>query len=324
MMFPSMRHPSRYVWDFWYYFDPETKLFHVFYLNADEILVPSEKHHHAACVGHAITSDFIRMEWGDNHSFNVLKPSKEHWANTSIWSGDIIRVNNGFLLFYTSRDKGQDDGMTQNIGVAYSEHLSPGNWKLSSARIQPGHSYQLKNSLGDLSTHAWRDPFLFRENNQVFMLLSAKSTDDPIGRNGVVGWLCLNDNDFTKGQWDYLDPLSRPCCYSEMEVPQLYKDSLGKYELVFSSWAKNDFSATTRQSGGLQGLTSGDLGVFNNKAHVLMPEKHGLYACRIIPELDGEIIGFDIQEGGIRRSGVRTGFRHVDRDFSDLSYEVLD
>jgi beta-fructofuranosidase len=68
MMFPSMRHPSRYVWDFWYYFDSEAGVYHVFYLNADEILVPSEKHHHAACVGHAITSDFIRMDWGEGNS----------------------------------------------------------------------------------------------------------------------------------------------------------------------------------------------------------------------------------------------------------------
>lgn len=330
MMFPSMRHPSRYVWDFWYYFDPDTKLFHVFYLNADEILVPSEKHHHAARVGHAITSDFIRMEWGDDNSRDILKPPKGHWANTSIWTGDIIRIKNGFLMFYTSRDRNQDDGMTQNIGIAYSKCLDSDNWKLSKKRIHPGGPYQRKYLLGDLSTHAWRDPFLFRgEDGQVFMLLSAKSDDSSkIGRNGVVGWLRLKDENFTQGKWEYLDPLSpnlsKPGCYSEMEVPQLYKDSQEKYELVFSSHAKEDFSPTTRQAGGLQGLTSPNLSDFRNssKFHVLMPEKSGLYACRIIPELDGEIVGFDIQEGGIRRSGVKTGFQHVDRDFSDLSFEV--
>lgn len=316
-----MQHPYRYVWDFWYYFDPITKLFHVFYLNADEILVPSEKHHHAACVGHAITSDFIRMEWGSETSFDVLKPPKKHWANTCIWSGDVIKIKNGFLLFYTSRNRGQDDGMTQNIGVAYAANLSPDHWDLSLMRIQPGHCYQLKNSLGDLSTHAWRDPFLFRENAQIYMILSAKSTDDPIGRNGVIGLLSLNDNNFSNAKWDYLDPLLRPCCYSEMEVPQLYKDSQGKYELVFSSWAKNDFSAVTRQAGGLQGFTGSDLRNFRGVPHVLMPEQHGLYACRIIPELDGEIVGFDIQQGGIRRSGVKTRFQHVNRDFSDFSFE---
>ena len=71
-MFPTMRHPSRYVWDFWYYFDPVTELFHVFYLNADEFLVPSEKHHLASRVGYATTYDFIRMDWGDKNSFDML------------------------------------------------------------------------------------------------------------------------------------------------------------------------------------------------------------------------------------------------------------
>jgi Glycosyl hydrolases family 32 N-terminal domain len=321
MMFPSMRHPTRYVWDFWYYFDPESQLYHIFYLNADEILVPSEKHHHAACVGHGITSDFIRMQWGHDNSIDVVRPPKGHWANTCIWSGDVVKIKNGFLLFFTSRDRGQDDGMTQNIGMAYSPDLFTDHWQLSSLRIQPSHCYQLKNSIGDLSTHAWRDPFLFHDRGQVYMLISAKSIDAPLGRNGVVGLLRLQDNDFSKGIWNYLDPLLEPGCYSEMEVPQLYLDSWGQYELVFSTWAKNDFSGATRQSGGLQGVTGPDNRSFTSQPHVLMPEKHGLYACRIIPELDGEIVGFDIQEGGIRRSGVKTNFQAVNRDFSTYSFD---
>ncbi|HBE18657.1 MAG TPA: beta-fructosidase [Cyanobacteria bacterium UBA11149] len=320
-MFPSMRHPSRHVWDFWYYFDSASKLFHIFYLNADEILVSSDKHHFASCVGHATTSDFIRMDWGNDRDYRVLTALPNHWANTSIWSGDIIKVSNGFLLFYTSRNREQDDGMTQNIGIAYSSSISTSSWQLSSLRIEPGFDYLPKNLQGDLSTHAWRDPFIFRENNQIYMLLSAKSTQDPIGRNGVIGCLRLKDRNFR--EWEYLQPIAQPSCYSEMEVPQLYKDPQGNYELVFSSWAKNDFSPFTRKSGGFQGLTASNLKDFSNQQpHVLMSEKSGLYACRIIPEMDGEIVGFDIQDGGIRRSGVRTNFQEVDRNFTDFTFEM--
>jgi hypothetical protein len=46
----------------------------------------------------------------------------------------------------------------------------------------------------------------------------------------------------------------------------------------------------------------------------------GLYACRIIPELGGEIIGFDHRHGGIRRSGVKTGFQYVNRNFSNINF----
>jgi hypothetical protein len=322
-MFPSMRHPTRYVWDFWYYFEPETRLFHVFYLNADEILVPAQQHPHGACLGHGITADFIRMDWGHDQRFQVLSATPDHWANTSIWSGDIIRINNGFLLFFTSRHASQDDGMTQNIGMAYAPSLTADRWQLSPLRLQPDHGYQRRHTPGDLTTHAWRDPFLFQADGQIYMLLSAKAIDDPLGRNGVVGLLRLQDNDFSQGIWDCVDPVARPRCYSEMEVPQLFQDSQGQYELVFSLWAKNDFATSTRQAGGLQGLTSDRWQRFKGQPHVLMPEQSGLYACRIIPELEGEIVGFDIEQGGIRRSGVKTHFRPVNRDFSSFSFQGL-
>ena len=61
MTYPTMRHPKRYVWDFWYYpeeIKTQTKpdepkwRFHVFYLNADPKLVPEGKHHFDARVGY--------------------------------------------------------------------------------------------------------------------------------------------------------------------------------------------------------------------------------------------------------------------------------
>lgn len=329
-----MRHPSRYVWDFWYYYESDKKLFHVFYLNAHESLVPLDKHHYASRIGYATTYDFIRMDWKDEKSFDILKPPVDHWANTSIWSGDIIKTKNGYLLFYTSRDRNQDDGMTQNIGVAFSEDLASKAWRILPMRIHPQKYYLPKYLEGDLTTHAWRDPFLFCEQDYIYMMLSAKSTDGSIGVNGVIGLLRTKAQNFAQviqgeEEWEYLYPLSKPGYYSEMEVPQLYKDRQGNYELVFSTWAKYDFSPTTRNTGGLQGVTIPESWDFNNcldrsiesiesntDFHVLMPEISGLYACRIIPELKGEVVGFDTEHGGIRRSGVKSKFEQVSRDFS--------
>ena len=80
---------------------------------------------------------------------------------------------------------------------------------------------------------------------------------------------------------------------------------------------------STQKSGGLQGVISSSM--FNFPAasspKVFLPETAQLYACRVIPELDGEIVGFDITTGGIRRSGVKTGLRNVDRDFSSYSID---
>ncbi|PSR13925.1 beta-fructosidase [filamentous cyanobacterium CCP3] len=335
---PSMQHPTRHVWDFWYHFDAQARLFHIFYLNADRTLVSSGQHHFASTVGHAVTSDFNTIDWGNEDSISVVKPPPDHWANTSIWSGDVIRVKNGYLMFYTSRDRTQDDGLTQNIGVAYTDNLWSNQWQILGARIQPGFVYQPKSTDGDLTFHAWRDPFLFRQSDsQIYMLLSAKTSAGGMGRNGAIALLTIPNTDFSaavqgEGEWHYLLPIAEPCCYAEMEVPQLYKNPQGGYELVFSTWAKYDFAPATDGKGGFQSLTLPNLNAAKEDGirlspssqnfQVLRPESEGLYACRIIPELEGEMVGFDSQTGGIRRSGIKTRLISMNRNFSDLVIAV--
>lgn len=320
-MFPTLQHPSRYIWDFWYYFDPAERLFHIFYLNADPALVPLGRHPDSACIGHATTPDFTCMAWGSGEAHQVLTAIEHHWANTSLWTGDIVKIDSGFLLFFTSRDQSQDDGMTQHIGAAYAPSLH-GPWQFTPLRIRPGNGYQRQSAPGDLTIHAWRDPFLFRDRGQTYMLVSAKVTADALGKNGAIALLRLQGHDLLNDPWEYLEPLARPACYAEMEVPQIYRNGQGHYELVFSTWAKYDFASSTQGAGGLQGFIHGTLGDVGDRPHVLLPETAGLYACRIIPELDGEIVGFDSATGGLRRSGVKTGFKHCDRDFSSLSASV--
>jgi beta-fructofuranosidase len=314
--FPTLRHPSRHVWDFWYYFDRETTIFHIFYLNADRDLVNSEKHHFAARVGYATTTDFRAINWIVD---DVLCADPHRWDNTAIWSGDVIRVSDGFLMFYTSRNRETDDELTQNIGVAYSpsvNHLD--YWQRLPLRIQPQSPYELRSVLNDTTIHAWRDPFLFRYQERVYMLLSAKDRTKPLGRKGAVAILRAEDEEF--GSWEYLSPIASPGYYSEMEVPQIYLDLDNRYVLVYSTWAKHDFTPYSEHSGGLHGIVaSTPLNFDPGEPIVLLPETAGLYACRVIPELDGEIVGFDIHTGGIRRSGVKTHLRHLDRDFSKYS-----
>ncbi|MEA5452473.1 hypothetical protein VB780_28120 [Leptolyngbya sp. CCNP1308] len=349
----SMQHPSRHVWDFWYHFDPQAKLFHVFYLNADRNLVSSGQHHYASCVGHATTTDFVNIDWGDEGNFDVLKPPLGHWANTCVWSGDIIKAKNSYLMFYTSRNRHQDDGKTQSIGVAYTRDLFAKQWHFFDTQLKPKFFYQTRGITGDLTIHAWRDPFLFRhrESRQIFMLVSAKTQHGPIGKRGAIALLHTTEADFAQvvcgdRPWQYLTPLVAPGCYAEMEVPQLYRHTHGSYELVFSCWAKYDFSSVTGGVGGFQSIMVPQLWTDERDSQrparegvgaasprenrspsppasltirVLTPENQGLYACRIVPELDGAIVGFDIQTGGIRPSGIHTHLAAVDRDFSDLA-----
>jgi beta-fructofuranosidase len=318
--YPTVQHPDRHVWDFWYHFDRSTGIFHLFYLNADRSLVAQDQHHLSSQVGYATTKDFLTIEWVSDR---VLGADPHGWDDTSIWSGDVIKVDGGFLMFYTSRNQATDDGMTQNVGVAFTHHIqSFDRWfRIPSIRIQPESPYELHHTPEDLTIHAWRDPFLFRHEGQIYMLLSAKEPDRPLGKKGTVALLKAKNNSFE--HWEYLPPICQPGFYAEMEVPQIYRSGADDYALVYSTWAKYDFAPTTQQSGGLQGFRSNSL--FNFPAEVpevLLPETAGLYACRIIPELNGEIVGFDITTGGIRRSGVQTGLQHVDRDFSSYSIEM--
>ncbi|HSM84471.1 MAG TPA: beta-fructosidase [Nodosilinea sp.] len=332
---PAIQHPSRHVWDFWYHFDPQTRLFHLFYLNADRALVASQQHHYAACVGHATTADFVTIDWGDEESIDVLRPPVNHWANTCLWSGDVVAVKNGYLMAYTSRDGRQGDGLTQSIGMAYSRDLGSHRWQFFDTQIQPQAGYQTQGVAGDLTIHAWRDPYLFRHrpSRQIFMLASAKAVAGPPHQSGVVALLQIGDDQFApavrgQGDWAYLPPLVAPGCYGEMEVPQLYGRAVGGYELLFSCWSPYDFSPATGGAGGLQGIAISDFTPLEGhsseptppapRPRVLMAERQGLYACRVVPELGGEIVGFDIAQGGIRRSGQPTDLVALDRDFSDL------
>jgi sucrose-6-phosphate hydrolase SacC (GH32 family) len=318
--YPTLQHPDRHVWDFWYHFAPDTGIFHLFYLNADRSLVATDKHHLSSQVGYATTKDFLTIDWVSDR---VLGADPHGWDDTSIWSGDIIKIQGGYLMFYTSRNQATDDGMTQNIGVAFTHHIqSFDRWfRIPSIRIKPDAPYELHHVPEDLTIHAWRDPFLFRHEEQIYMLLSAKDPDRALGKKGAVALLKARNNNLE--DWEYLPPICQPGFYAEMEVPQLYKSAADEYTLLYSTWAKYDFAPTTQHSGGLQGLSSSSLFDFPAAAPtVFLPETANLYACRVIPELDGEIVGFDITTGGIRRSGVRTGLQHVDRDFSSYSIEM--
>lgn len=317
MLYPILRHPIQYIWDFWYYFEKNSKLFHVFYLNADPALVPAEKHHWASQVGYGVTKDFRDMDWGP---CDVLTASPDRWDNSSIWTGDIVRIQNGFLMFYTSRNLETDDGKTQNIGVAYANRINAPKWTpISGIRIQPdGLIYSPRHIASDVTIHAWRDPFLFRYKNQIYILVSAKSVKQPLGQNGAVALLRSKDEGYKN--WEYLHPAVDPGCYSEMEVSQILRRSDGKFEMVFSTGPDYDHTPGSEGSGGLYGIISEDPLNFQIKPRLLYPFQKGLYACRIIPETDGEIVGFDHQSGGLRRSGIKTHLMAMDRDFPEWKF----
>jgi beta-fructofuranosidase len=181
-----------------------------------------------------------------------------------------------------------------------------------------GAAYEPRSLKGDASIHAWRDPFLFRREDSSYMLLAAKAVGLPLGRNGAVALLQAPGQQLS--QWQPQLPLVSPGDYSEMEVPQLYQRRDGRLELLFSSTAALDFNPDQPHRGGLYGIGGQRLeDLAWQPPRNYLPAASGLYACRAIPELEGELVGFDLATGGIRRSGVKTYLDSLDRNFSNCT-----
>jgi beta-fructofuranosidase len=311
-------------WDYWYFFDKTKNIFHVFYLNADKALFCKHLHHENAQVGYATTPDFIRFAKVNDC---VFKANDWGWDNSSIWTGDIVKIANGFLLFYTSRDRKEDDGFTQNIGIAYSKNLT--SWeRIPDLRIKPDpRFYEIRTIEKDTSIHAWRDPFVFKHNNTAYMILAAKSKLLPIGSKAAIGLLRANLNDLT--QWESLPPLFAPGWYSEMEVPQIYYHGENRLSLVYSTSESGDNSPFTNGVGGFQAVNFNIKKAFTDRSpesatpEVLLPYSSAVYASRVVSELDGSIIGFDLKNGGFRNSGITRDWQSPDKYFGLYEYRSL-
>lgn len=320
------RHKSDFVWDFWYHYDQATSVFHVFFLHADRDLVPDEQHHFHASVGYAQTTDFIDFDWMRD---GVLRARPNHWDNTSIWTGDVIEVRDGYLMYYTSRNQETHDGWTQNIGLAYSHNMF--DWeRVEEFRLEADPTYYTTQNYmpEDDSTHAWRDPYLFRHHGQIYMLLAAKDHTKPLTRRGCVAILRAENNslaDFTA-----LPPIYSPGLMSECEVPALVRDG-SDYVVTFSGHDRFNHVEDKNVVGGLyiaRASANDEVPDFSSaRIETLVPQMvpHGnsilptYYAGRVIPELGGDVVVFNMIEGGLQRIATQTGWQSVDRNFKDVS-----
>lgn len=308
-MYPLLQNPERYTWDFWYVHDAASGLFHLLYLNAPSGDEKTGQHHFVARVGYAVTRDFVTIEWLDDDAFSA---DIDGWDNTSIWSGDVVKTGDGeYTMFYTSRDGGDGDGRTQNIGAAVTRDFR--TWsRVPGFRLAPdGRWYDTHSKSTDTIIHAWRDPFLYREDGAAHMLLSAKDITLPEGKQGAIAHLTSDTSLF---DWAAQPPLYASGDDMESELSQLYLDKEGQKILVYSVP-----EIEPGRPGVIRGGRMFAVNLATGEKTTLVSDEEGLYACRVIPELGGDIVGFDMGAGGLRRIGLATGLRAVGRDFSNFA-----
>lgn len=306
---------EKYTWDFWWVERPSHEDYLFYFLNADASLVATEQHHFASQVGVASTPDFRRF---GIIRLDALAADANGWDNASIWSGHVVRFEDAFFCAYTSRDKSCDDGFTQKIGFAESGDGVDWNKRRDVPLVESQPDWYLTKSdpLED-TIHAWRDPFLFSDGGNWFMLIAAKDKRQPVNRRGCIA---IASADTIFGPWTVHPPLLSPGAYGEMEVPQIYRTKDRSSVVCFSTKAECDHSDRTKGEGGFiaiefqssirravmeRGRRDVLIGEEDVSYSVVSPYREGLFACRVAPDLRGEVIGFPQRDGGVSLSSSR-------------------
>ncbi len=165
-----------------------------------------EKNHNYKEWGHFISKDLISWEFKGS----ALIPD-QFYDIDGVYSGSGYVIDNKLFLFYTGNNKREDKRKSRQC-LAISED---------------GVKFLKKGSILETPkyyTEHFRDPKVFKENNNYFMLLGAQRENG----KGAIALCCSNDGI----NWHYKDVLAFTDNYEMIECPDLFKLN-GKYVLLF-------------------------------------------------------------------------------------------
>ena len=153
-------HPGHQTWDF--SLVRADSLYHIFYHTALDIPTGSR----ADTIWHATSADLAR--WGQPEP--ILPSGTAAWDSVSVWAPDIFRdeANQRWVLAYT----GADTVMNQSMGLAYSPDLFTWTPEPANPVLTPDPALYLWGP--DRTWSDFRDPFVWREENQWHVLVTAK------------------------------------------------------------------------------------------------------------------------------------------------------
>lgn len=279
-----------YIWDFWYLYKKNERIFEVFFLNADRSFVKNKQQHFNSSIGRAKTIDWVDFIDLKKDFFSADKSS---WDNTSIWTGDTVVIDDKTYLFYTSRDYKEKDGMVQHIGIAtiHDEKIVRTGCKISA----PPEFYLSESDKKESSIHCWRDPFVFYCNDEIYMLVAAKRKDFPINERGCIALMKLVDRNCIS-KWEHQRTLVSTN-YSEVELPQIYKTESGGMRIFYN--AKNrDKKEFFMMTNIFYELSCENIYAEKDVLSNIF-EKKKYYGLRIVPEHNSIICAFNKKSGGV-------------------------
>lgn len=180
-------------------------VYHLFHL-----IIPNHDY-----IAHAVSNDGYSWKRVKNALF-VGNPGE--WDDDMLWTMDVVEVDGKFEMYYTGLQR-RDRGVISRIGMAHSDDLI--NWEKSKKDIYPiapdGNYYETENN-NPRKWLSFRDPYWYKYNNEIYLLLCARSMTGPVSRRGCVGIVNIT-NDII----DPLPPLLYPMMYDDIECPCIFE-----------------------------------------------------------------------------------------------------
>ncbi len=282
----SLSKSDHWVWDSWFaHRGPEH---HAFYLQAPRSLGDPDLRHHAATIGHSVSTDLLTWE----HLESALLPGEPgSFDDLAVWTGSVVEHDGVWHLFYTGVDA-VDRGAVQRIGHATSLDMTAWTRVSESPIVTADPRWYATKQTDPRGEEPFRDPWVFfrPEDGLWHMLLTARIADVGAKGAGTIAHATSPDLD----AWTVHQPLVHDSGFDQLEVVQVL-NSGGQWVVIFCA-AERDVRnpSVAAGTGTYSAPADGPLGPFHIDRAELITDA-GIYAGRVL-DLDDEdrlaLIGF--------------------------------
>jgi beta-fructofuranosidase len=189
-------------------------------------------------------------DWGNMHWGHVRSKDLAHWEHlpVALWPSKPLGEDHVFSGCATIGPDGKPMIFYTSIGPRLPEQWAavPEDDELIRWKKHPANPILTETLHGPTKIHEWRDPFVFKNGDQTYMVLGGNLNAGQGGR-GVVNVYRAKDKDLT--EWDYLGVLFRhpDADVKNVECP-LFFPLDGRWALIVSQgrpvdWFVGDLDA---------------------------------------------------------------------------------
>jgi len=180
-------------------------VYHLFHL-----IIPNHDY-----IAHAVSTDGLSWQRVNNALF-VGNPGE--WDDDMLWTMHVCEVSGKFEMYYTGLQR-RDRGIVSRVGLAESNNLV--DWKKNKKDIFPIEPKGVFYEAANTNPRKWlsfRDPFRYEYNNEVYLLVCARTVTGPVSRRGCVGLIKITNDVIER-----MPPLLCPMVYDDIECPCVFE-----------------------------------------------------------------------------------------------------